>query len=335
MQRHNAPTLPLELQLAILELVLPPHTHENLPARRAHLGACSLVHRTWTHTAQRLLFSHFELYFERRTRVHDPERVAFRDRTGFVVKELDLVVDGWDHPDWYSYQVLRVVFEHVEKARLVVCPGYAELPDWLDDDLWACTRLEIVGDRSNSEPAFVGEICLPPTVTSLKLSHLLGTPGLRTSAAPMVRTLYMDGVSLERRSEPPPPFLVHFPNLEVLAWRNSALNPYLDGIEGLAHLQHLYFAHDGHDLGSGEPVHNALLKCGLLETASWALGLTYADPARADSASLVVLQPESMRNNVSVSKYVRKAELSSVTVHFMKEKKEPMPLAEWRRFEGM
>ncbi|BGP41724.1 hypothetical protein JCM10449v2_005715 [Rhodotorula kratochvilovae] len=70
MQRHNAPTPPLELQLAIFELALPPHTHENLAARRAHLRACSLVHRTWTHMAQRLLFSHFELHFDRRTRVH-------------------------------------------------------------------------------------------------------------------------------------------------------------------------------------------------------------------------------------------------------------------------
>jgi hypothetical protein len=49
-----APTLPLELQLHILELALPPLIRRNLNERVRLCKAFSLVHRSWTKTAQRL-----------------------------------------------------------------------------------------------------------------------------------------------------------------------------------------------------------------------------------------------------------------------------------------
>ncbi|BGP30965.1 hypothetical protein JCM10296v2_002727 [Rhodotorula toruloides] len=42
------PTLPIELQLRITDLALPPRTSTNFPTRRDRLISFSLVHRSWT-----------------------------------------------------------------------------------------------------------------------------------------------------------------------------------------------------------------------------------------------------------------------------------------------
>ncbi|BGP18061.1 hypothetical protein JCM10213_008403 [Rhodosporidiobolus nylandii] len=58
-------TLPIELQLDILELALPPPTPRRLPERRARLKTLSLVHRDWTVWAQRELFKRIRIDFDR------------------------------------------------------------------------------------------------------------------------------------------------------------------------------------------------------------------------------------------------------------------------------
>lgn len=53
----TGPALPLELQLYILELAAPLC---EMTRRRETLKSCSLVHRSWTAAAQRLLFQHLK-----------------------------------------------------------------------------------------------------------------------------------------------------------------------------------------------------------------------------------------------------------------------------------
>ncbi|BGO95703.1 hypothetical protein NBRC10512_007401 [Rhodotorula toruloides] len=91
-----SPTLPLELQLHILELALPPLIRRNLDERVRLCKAFSLVHRDWTKTAQRELHEHITVTCWQL----DSFILAARDRIlaahggGWSVKRLDARLRG-------------------------------------------------------------------------------------------------------------------------------------------------------------------------------------------------------------------------------------------------
>lgn len=84
-----APRLPVELQLYILELAIPPLTSTNFASRRELCKRLSLVHSAWTGTAQAALDSVFELNLKD----EEFER-ALRNRILRRVEEKNVRVDG-------------------------------------------------------------------------------------------------------------------------------------------------------------------------------------------------------------------------------------------------
>uniref|UniRef100_A0A0K3CU05 BY PROTMAP: gi/342319008/gb/EGU10960.1/ Proteophosphoglycan 5 [Rhodotorula glutinis ATCC 204091] n=3 Tax=Rhodotorula toruloides TaxID=5286 RepID=A0A0K3CU05_RHOTO len=89
---HMTPTLPLELQLRILELAMPPLIRRNLEERVRFCKAFSLVHRDWTETAQRELHEHLTVTY------HKPavldmaarDRIAAAKQGGWPLKRVDI-----------------------------------------------------------------------------------------------------------------------------------------------------------------------------------------------------------------------------------------------------
>lgn len=88
-------TLPLELQLYVVELAAPLH---EFTRRSETLKSCSLVHRSWTPTAQKLLFQQIERILDAACSQPAGDLVdAFEDRLrrqpGTAPTGLSLMVD--------------------------------------------------------------------------------------------------------------------------------------------------------------------------------------------------------------------------------------------------
>ncbi|BGP03554.1 hypothetical protein RTG_03165 [Rhodotorula toruloides ATCC 204091] len=90
-----APILPLELQLHVLELALPPLIRRNLDERVRLCKAFSLVHRSWTRTAQRELHEHLSIFYDEPARVDTvaQERIAAAKEGGWRFKRVDIELD--------------------------------------------------------------------------------------------------------------------------------------------------------------------------------------------------------------------------------------------------
>ncbi|BGP03563.1 Proteophosphoglycan ppg4 [Rhodotorula toruloides ATCC 204091] len=90
------PTLPLGLQLHILELALPPLVRRNLDERVRLCKAFSLVHRSWTKTAQRELHEYVTVVYTQLARLDTAaqERIAAAKEGGWGLKRLDINLES-------------------------------------------------------------------------------------------------------------------------------------------------------------------------------------------------------------------------------------------------
>ncbi|BGP43587.1 hypothetical protein JCM10449v2_007628 [Rhodotorula kratochvilovae] len=188
------PRIPLELQLRVLELALPPRTHDHLAARRKLAAKLSLVHRSWTKAAQAQLFDPVPLHLisEWSSRADNPEeRInAAAEVTKAPIKALLLCL-GTDTED-----------------------GHWELRE--------CTRC-----CPDVEEVFMeeGDNCMEllARFTKLRSLHLLGTEPTDDGLAPLAAQLTFLSIETGEFPYPGPPL----PNLRTLH-ANSCSPPEAD-----------------------------------------------------------------------------------------------------------
>ncbi|BGP11051.1 hypothetical protein JCM10049v2_006950 [Rhodotorula toruloides] len=100
------PRLPLELELYIIDLAVPPRTFYNLPARINLLKQLALVHRAWTARAQSYLRQHIDFSLDdwRYSRWEDNVSRFRRDvmerATGLLRLDISIC---WEHTDWVDW----------------------------------------------------------------------------------------------------------------------------------------------------------------------------------------------------------------------------------------
>ncbi|KAK4330643.1 Proteophosphoglycan ppg4, partial [Rhodotorula toruloides] len=90
------PTLPLELQLHIFELALPPLIYRRLDERASLLQSLSLVTRSWTAWAQSQLHEHISILHEADSEslVRAMKRLEVKEAQGYPLKRVALYFDA-------------------------------------------------------------------------------------------------------------------------------------------------------------------------------------------------------------------------------------------------
>ncbi|GAA5907191.1 hypothetical protein JCM6882_008387 [Rhodosporidiobolus microsporus] len=164
------PRLPLELQLHITELALPPQTLRRLPARRQALKDFSLLHRDYTKPMQRLLYAmpHFDLAGD-----GVPERIK---RTLNAADEIEAVVTGLDLSfRQLSFDVIRAEVLDLLKGRastvrelavFLRARGFPFFGEWLPN-LTSLNVAGVLADDVAQYPPFA----FPPRLTRLPLQR--------------------------------------------------------------------------------------------------------------------------------------------------------------------
>ncbi|BGP41731.1 hypothetical protein JCM10449v2_005722 [Rhodotorula kratochvilovae] len=325
--------LPLELQLSILELAIPSLAPENLIARRALLQTFSLVHRSWTRTAQRFLFSHSEVDLAGAPSAQEAERAAFRRREAFVVETLGLIVSGTVKPDWEESEVFGTVLQGVERARITVEEDCEDLPGWLISSLTACTSLEIVGRSDDPALPLLTSLRLPPNLTALKLSHLSFEEIPFDGPLPLIDCLYVDGVLFtDDPNSWGSEILEAVPNLETLGWRSTSPAFKADLLHR-QHVRNIFFSETNPAQASPDVAHMNKLRCMVASTsaAQWAmirfaLGQTY---------TLALFGDTDITPLGTVFEPLVHLGGSLPLVRVLEEGEEPMQLDEWRPFPGV
>lgn len=100
--------LPLELELYIMDLALPPRTSANYHARLEILLAYALVHRSWTAHARRRLCGHARLTLrEEQSAMKARVKRILRqvEKSGTVLTRFDLRI-RWEAEDGYEFDAL-------------------------------------------------------------------------------------------------------------------------------------------------------------------------------------------------------------------------------------
>lgn len=111
------PTLPIELQLRIVDLALPARMAANFAPRRDILLACAVVHRSWTAHARGRLEDHLRIYIDHYTGAGHVAQVVRRIRPS---KRVDVRV-AYRRRDELESEVLhelRTQLESVEELSL-------------------------------------------------------------------------------------------------------------------------------------------------------------------------------------------------------------------------
>ncbi|GAA5909154.1 hypothetical protein JCM6882_001204 [Rhodosporidiobolus microsporus] len=170
------PPLPLELQLHILELALPPQTLRRLPDRRKVLKDFSLLHRDYTKPMQRLLYAmpHFDLAGD-----GVPERIK---RTLDAADEIEALVTGLDLRfrtcpfEEIREEVLDLLRGRASTVRelavFLLARGFPCFGEWLPN----LVSLNIAGLRAD-DVAQYPPFAFPPRLTRLLLQRCGGSDG--------------------------------------------------------------------------------------------------------------------------------------------------------------
>ncbi|GAA5912258.1 hypothetical protein JCM6882_005209 [Rhodosporidiobolus microsporus] len=207
-----APVLPLELQLYILKVKLPPGTSIAGHRRRNRLlRTFALVHRTLTPIAQRLLFTPLILVLANGGNNCARANVLLDVASPKVGEVRSVLVNGelLARPDWAPIQVVFDRCPTLEKLELELGRGWKRLGavDWpvhLRDLTIALTGPDIpLPLQCNFS------VTLPANLTRLSLAKVahLGT----LPVIPTLRTFIVDAMSTDL------PLDVLFPSLRILA----------------------------------------------------------------------------------------------------------------------
>ncbi|GAA5899117.1 hypothetical protein JCM6882_004621 [Rhodosporidiobolus microsporus] len=219
------PTLPLELQLEILEHALPPVTLRPSPQRRDYLISLALVHRSWTKTALKgfAKCEVFDLYIDDE---YEARIMAWKRKNSVrKVRAFELRLDGKQSYPGQLYQraqnvgVIKLDGEGVEQLSVQAnwswwrFPFERVFPD-LRRFVWASPSMWRPGAGDKLEN-------LPRTLSFLSVSSFSWDsydPHYSTHPFTSLRTLLLANMDL---SELPINLFLLFPNLRILAWSDN------------------------------------------------------------------------------------------------------------------
>ncbi|GAA5899121.1 hypothetical protein JCM6882_004622 [Rhodosporidiobolus microsporus] len=206
-----APTLPVELQLDILELAIPPLTLQALRDRRQLCCSFSLVHRTWTAAAQRALFSCALVDLRDRWTLEGAtaavQRLRKTGRHGSF-RALEVYLSG------RRVHLVSLLIQCDDAATVAAVEGLLERSAEEGLPLKDCPGIKRLAWLGGRNRLFVDNHTLPPSLdflaiftTSFRLFTLSSYPSLTTLVVSRSADV---AVSAD--------LLALLPNLSVLAW---------------------------------------------------------------------------------------------------------------------
>ncbi|GAA5842821.1 hypothetical protein JCM11251_001497 [Rhodosporidiobolus azoricus] len=236
------PYLPLEMQLYILEMALPPQTLRCLPARRQVIKQFSLLHRDYTKPMQRLLYAipHFDIIGSG-TAAHIEAKFEAADSIEAVVTGLDLTVREW--PRELQADVIKALASRKETIReLAVYLRAGDFPffgEWLPN-LVSLNFAGVLTEQLAQYP----RITFPPTLTRLLLQRcgevhrFMRGPGAlpSTFALPPIPTLQTLLIGPRVSGTPGFDYSAAFPSLRILAIDRDSLGHLAPGSHDLSTL---------------------------------------------------------------------------------------------------
>ncbi|BGO90501.1 hypothetical protein NBRC10512_006721 [Rhodotorula toruloides] len=183
-------TLPIEIQLRIIDLALPPRTSANFPARRDLLLACSLVHRSWTAHARGLLEEQARFNVEQWTGHHDAAMLFRRTHPARRLKRLDIRIahrlGGLEEDLAEGLKEQMEAIEELSFARSAdLCPACDYKLLYETNDWHAHNAVPSL--RFLSSGAF-------PFLRFLSISHMILPPDWHDAAMPTLHTLLLNDV---------------------------------------------------------------------------------------------------------------------------------------------
>ncbi|GAA5915937.1 hypothetical protein JCM6882_000185 [Rhodosporidiobolus microsporus] len=231
----------LELQLDILELAIPPPTLRNLDERRQACRTLSLVHRDWTRTAQKHLFSCPSIL------VHDTvQRAASLNRwleqkgeREPTVVEIHFATSGLWAGMWEFSHSVKPALPKAKRVLFFSPGGHLAI----DDETFAGIKDLCWKGGENDCGLWLRQLpselaSLTVNSTSLRLNEQIGRPFEPMPLFSSLATLILlDVVAVVL----PAHFLARMPSLKILAWckvQGSSLLNFLQGARDLR-LSHL------------------------------------------------------------------------------------------------
>ncbi|BGP17998.1 hypothetical protein JCM10213_005037 [Rhodosporidiobolus nylandii] len=237
-------SLPIELQLRIIEVAFPPATSRNCSTRLDLLRSLSLVHRDWTHAAQKAYWTH--LICTRASSV--AATLAFAAKLGWLAgRGIEVkVIELWalmspavSFEDCYE-PILKIVQQMhggAEELVLNAVDGDTRLVQRFLD-VFHAKYLRVTVDPTARRSSAHLHVLTSSTLSRLHLSHLrlLCMPRLLSG----LDTLILDEVEL---ATTPPNLLSCAPNLRAFGWNSPPCTPIqLCFMQASSKLEHIFFS---------------------------------------------------------------------------------------------